>query len=318
VVPFEGMDRGVMMRVCTLAVAAMLPMGCAGSVQNLGNGVYKTKCKGAFAGCASTAREECKGAYAKLNEGSHAGGALADAIPGPVTWYTLTFRCGSGGETFASVPKSFTPPNRRSSRLARAATERVLEDYIAPSCKKRKFKDEKVKRCGAAKVYDDVWSKEAVVRLFTKVCGLSPGEPVPDDCERLLWRKWHARLSERYYLMDGREVLERCDGYPEECMDLKTFEGWCLESHNEFVTTRFEAEKEQIAQLRDAENAADAVAREREETRLAQQQAQAAQQARDDAQQVQRVFDELSKLGARMQGKPIYGRSADGTSWWQE
>ena len=34
------------------------------------------------------------GSYQILDSESHAGGLLIDAIPGPVTWYTMTYTCG--------------------------------------------------------------------------------------------------------------------------------------------------------------------------------------------------------------------------------
>jgi hypothetical protein len=52
------------------------------------------KCNQSPNGCFKQASQTCGGPYQVLDSESHAGGALADAIPGPVTWYVMTYQCG--------------------------------------------------------------------------------------------------------------------------------------------------------------------------------------------------------------------------------
>src|SRR5262249_8026577 len=44
--------------------------------------------------CFKKASQTCGGPYQVLESESHAGGALADLFPGPVTWYVMTYQCG--------------------------------------------------------------------------------------------------------------------------------------------------------------------------------------------------------------------------------
>lgn len=66
-----------------------------------GESVFETKCKGGPADCFADAKSKCSEGYEVLDSESHAGGALADAMPGPVTWYRITFRC----DAFAQASK---------------------------------------------------------------------------------------------------------------------------------------------------------------------------------------------------------------------
>ncbi|RLK07428.1 hypothetical protein [Ruegeria conchae] len=54
----------------------------------------QVKCKTNSAKCMKKAGQHCKGSYQVIDSDSHAGGLLADIMPGPVTWYQLTFLCG--------------------------------------------------------------------------------------------------------------------------------------------------------------------------------------------------------------------------------
>lgn len=48
-----------------------------------------------------------------LDSESHAGGLVADVLPGPVTWYGMTFACGpSDGRmpSFAFRGQTYRPP----------------------------------------------------------------------------------------------------------------------------------------------------------------------------------------------------------------
>ncbi|MBX3222397.1 MAG: hypothetical protein KF795_17895 [Labilithrix sp.] len=76
----------------------LLLVGCAGTgvrqVRSVGGEpIYKAKCQSSSADCIADARSTCSDGYEVLDSEAHAGGVLADALPGPVTWYVLTFQC---------------------------------------------------------------------------------------------------------------------------------------------------------------------------------------------------------------------------------
>jgi hypothetical protein len=131
---------------------------------------------------------------------------------------------------------------------------------------------------------------------------------VPADCIDRLWRKWFARLSRRYYLMDASDVNEKCDAYPEQCQDLRTFERWCLDSHNARVVARFRAEDDELQQVAAAE-------RSRHRDELVRKQAAEEESARATA---TAIADALGEMSARMQGKSVFHCSRDGSKCWQE
>lgn len=103
--------------ILTIVLCTLL--GCGGSntpqtfVGPSGKEVETVKCKSSPNGCFSEANKSCKGSYQVLSSESHAGGLLADLLPGPVTWYSMTYKCGpSDGKTptFPFQGSSYTPP----------------------------------------------------------------------------------------------------------------------------------------------------------------------------------------------------------------
>lgn len=75
--------------------------------------VQQTKCNGSSDGCLKTAAKACKGPYQVVDSSSNAGGLFADVLPGPVTWYRMTYQCGpSDGRMpqFAFRGQSYRPP----------------------------------------------------------------------------------------------------------------------------------------------------------------------------------------------------------------
>jgi hypothetical protein len=88
-----------MFRYLLLGIAAMGLSGCmetAGPSFNgpSGTAVNTAKCGQASVGCLQKASQVCGGQYLVLDSESHSGGLLADALPGPVTWYGMTYQCG--------------------------------------------------------------------------------------------------------------------------------------------------------------------------------------------------------------------------------
>jgi hypothetical protein len=101
-------------------VIAALVIGLSGCVASSdavpgpsGKVVQQTKCNGSPNGCLKTAAATCKGPYQVVDSSSNAGGLVADIIPGPITWYRMTYECGpSDGRmpAFAFRGQSYTPP----------------------------------------------------------------------------------------------------------------------------------------------------------------------------------------------------------------
>ena len=80
-----------------------------------GSSVKSVKCTSDPAKCFLIAAESCKEekTYKVLSSESHAGGILADILPGPVTWYAMNYSCGpSDGRMpdFKFTGQQYTPP----------------------------------------------------------------------------------------------------------------------------------------------------------------------------------------------------------------
>src|SRR5215471_3735409 len=83
----------------TCFVAAALFSGCC-SAQTIvgpsGKPIHRAKCSQSPMGCYEQATRDCRGgSYQILDSESHPGGLLLDILPGPVTWYTMTYVCGA-------------------------------------------------------------------------------------------------------------------------------------------------------------------------------------------------------------------------------
>jgi hypothetical protein len=80
-----------------------------------GTSVKTVKCTSDAAKCFNVAAQSCPepGTYRVVSSHSNAGGLIADILPGPVTWYSMTYACGaSDGKMpdFKFVGQQFTPP----------------------------------------------------------------------------------------------------------------------------------------------------------------------------------------------------------------
>lgn len=112
-------EKIMKLRSIPLAVAALLA-GCAtASVKEYqapdGTSIKTVKCTSDSSKCFDLASRGCSsdGSYRVISSESHAGGLAADWIPGPVTWYSMTFACGqSDGKMpeFKFVGEHYTPP----------------------------------------------------------------------------------------------------------------------------------------------------------------------------------------------------------------
>lgn len=107
--------------IIALIVAAASLSGCASS--NASNASFgdpsgglaqQAKCSQSPTGCYNEASKTCHGGpYQILDSESHAGGLVADVIPGPVTWYVMTYRCGPSDRKLATLPfrgQPYVPP----------------------------------------------------------------------------------------------------------------------------------------------------------------------------------------------------------------
>jgi|ERR1700730_7971906 len=72
--------------------------GPSGAVANT------AKCSHSSDACFQKASQTCGGPYLVLDSESHAGGALADVMPGPVTWYGMTYQCGPSDGKMPAFP----------------------------------------------------------------------------------------------------------------------------------------------------------------------------------------------------------------------
>ena len=104
-----------------LFLCTMLLAGCAStSVSEFrapdGSVAKSVKCTSDAAKCFAAASKSClgEGTYRVVSSDSHAGGLLADVLPGPVTWYAMNFVCGaSDGKMpeFKFVGQQYVPPS---------------------------------------------------------------------------------------------------------------------------------------------------------------------------------------------------------------
>lgn len=79
-----------------------------------GSPLKKVKCVKNSSECFVAAGKSCNGgSYQVFDSESHAGGIWADALAGPATWFSFTYKCGpSDGKipTFPFGGQQYTPP----------------------------------------------------------------------------------------------------------------------------------------------------------------------------------------------------------------
>src|SRR4029077_9812863 len=102
-------------------VAAVLSSGCCSAQTIVGPSgkpltpAHHAKCK-STTDCYAQATRDCGGrSYQILDSESHAGGLIFDTgLPGPVTWYTMSYTCGPSDGRLAAFPFSgprYKPPS---------------------------------------------------------------------------------------------------------------------------------------------------------------------------------------------------------------
>lgn len=95
-----------------LFVLTLLLSGCATPVVTElktpdGTNLRNVKCNIDSQKCFVLASESCKqtnGTYKVVASHSNAGGTLVDAMPGPITWYNMTFICGQSDGKMPNFP----------------------------------------------------------------------------------------------------------------------------------------------------------------------------------------------------------------------
>ena len=116
------------MKKIAILYAILLLSGCASPVVTElkapdGTILKNVKCNIDAQKCFVLATESCKqnnGTYRVVARHSNAGGTLADVMPGPVTWYNMTYTCGQADEKMPNFPfkgERFTNPNALEIRI---------------------------------------------------------------------------------------------------------------------------------------------------------------------------------------------------------
>ena len=97
------------MRAYAAVLSMAIASGCVATAKDSfigpsGGQTHSAKCSQSPQACLKAAGDTCKGSYAVLDSHSNAGGILADVLPGPVTWYSMTYQCGRGDGSFPQFP----------------------------------------------------------------------------------------------------------------------------------------------------------------------------------------------------------------------
>jgi len=92
-----------MFRIVLFCLAALSLSGCMETTGPSFNGptgaaLNTAKCSQSSVGCLQKASQICGGQYSVVDSESHSGGLVADLLPGPVTWYAMTYQCGPSME----------------------------------------------------------------------------------------------------------------------------------------------------------------------------------------------------------------------------
>ena len=202
-----------------------------------GPNYYKAKCKSDIQDCFEDARGQCGGKFTLVHKESHAGGLLADALPGPVTWYTVTFRCGASGEA-----------------LLANAQANAIREFVMPTCEAGWDG-----RCGSladrlefgTSIDAPTLGVESAIpkkgggtmAAAIKACN-NPKPPLPDECRDQFRTAFVQFLRERYPRATEPRLLAWCDNHPTECDPsrpdiLRLLEQDFLQTHDRIAFTLY-------------------------------------------------------------------------------
>ena len=124
------------------ALSCFAAIGLSGCTQTTGpsfNGptgeaLNTAKCSQSTVGCLQTASQVCGGPYSIVGSEHHMGGVLADAIPGPVPWYTMAYRCGpSDGKMPAIASRGGNHSRSSSTMLPQAPLSSLRQPDVSQS-----------------------------------------------------------------------------------------------------------------------------------------------------------------------------------------
>lgn len=250
-----------------------------------GAAYFKAKCKSDIGNCLADAKSQCGGEFTVVHKESHAGGLLADAIPGPVTWHTVTFRCGASAEATAD-----------------SAHDDALRAFVMPQCTA-----DWEGRCGL--LTDRLDTGATIDAPALAIEAASPGEPggllrsaakkcneqpdaMTDECRAAFRRSFIKLLRNRYPSASDSRLHTWCEDHPAECQPsrpeiLRVLERDFLVAHDRVVHAAYKAAVEAAARKgrSDVAQSMDQGQRASEEDRMRQTRAQMVQQAVDSMSQ---------------------------------
>lgn len=109
--------RPQLVKTTCYLVAAVALTSCVSSQDTVtgpsGTAIHQAKCSGSPNACFKKASATCKGPYQVVDSHSNAGGIAADILPGPVTWYSMSYQCGQSDGRMPSFPfrgQQYVPP----------------------------------------------------------------------------------------------------------------------------------------------------------------------------------------------------------------
>lgn len=125
--------------------AALFAAGCLGACGTTaptsvsgpsGAPIHRAKCSASSNGCFAQAAQACGGgSYQVLSSESHAGGLVADVLPGPVTWYSMTFQCGPSDGKMPAFPFTGAPLMSSTPVAMPSTTTRCTSTYNTVTCR---------------------------------------------------------------------------------------------------------------------------------------------------------------------------------------
>lgn len=240
-------------------VVTVVTAGCGGGVDEVhsadGARTFQTKCKGSITDCNADARAQCNGDFRTITRESHAGGIFADALPGPVTWYTLRFACGAPEDYRAEIEEVIA---------------RNVADIYWPICE---VPPRPGKACG---LIANKFTAEWVASYTKHVCHEDGDEP-SDRCVGEIIDEFRDEVSARYTLANRSDVQRACSSAPAQCNTPERYELLFIKSHDDVVFRRERRDIDEIvARAAEDERASDAAREELAQEDAHRQQAGAA------------------------------------------
>lgn len=245
---------------------------------------FKAKCKSDIGDCLADARKHCGGEYTVVHKESHAGGLLADALPGPVTWYTVSFRCGATAE-----------------ETAVDAQRDALAAFVMPQCR-----SDWEGRCGLltdklefgatidqpALAIETAAEREGggLLKRAARSCDERP-DSLSDSCLTDFRKTFTKLLRARYPHAQDQRLLSWCERRPEDCNPsnaekLRLLELDFLTNHDRSVFTAYERAQASAGQKQSADVLRSLEQRQRSGEEESQRQTRG-QMVRDAVQQMQ-------------------------------